>query len=169
MILFYLCKCFEEGSVLSIVETVGQSLEVGHVINDLQDFGRVDDLLTQVRSLAIPAEPEQVGEYGETDKFVEADKFCRCECWKSIQEELAAILEVSDGQKMKALVHFEPITPVPITALFDQTVGRAIEDIEWNSLPFIAFPYHSRSCLLYALRCYFCVAEEEADTDLGHC
>lgn len=86
-------------------------------------------------------EGESVGNDGKGDKVVVRDEFRGGECGEGVDEEFTAALELPDGKEVEAVVHFEAVAAVPVTALLDEAVGnvrRRNEQGRWTYVSALA-------------------------------
>lgn len=78
-------------------------------------------LLPQVR----PLQRDHAHIDGVRDERLVVHELVRGEGGHGVQEKLGCLLEVSDGDAVQTLIDLQTVSPVPVSALFDQTArGR---------------------------------------------
>ncbi len=125
----------EEISVVAVVEGHQVVLDVREPMQDFQDLEAPDDLHRfQVENLycvvtftkvvqQAAVEGEYSHEHGVGDKVHVAHEPVAGEGRDCLQEKIGGLAEVSDGHSVEALLHLEPVLPVPVAAFLEHLPG----------------------------------------------
>jgi hypothetical protein len=68
-----------------------------------------------------PLHPDHTSEDGDDDKRVVIHELASGERAEGVHEKASSLLEVSDGEEVKALVDLESVPSIPVTAFVDQS------------------------------------------------
>lgn len=62
--------------------------------------------------------------YCVSDKSVVIHKFVACKGADSVQKEYCRLFEIPNGDAVRPLIDFQSVSPVPVSALFDQAAKQ---------------------------------------------